>query len=664
MIKPLKFFLALLVVLIFIPASINATTNTDRFIIVYETEIDESLLEEYSERIHKRIDSINAIVVDIPPQLALSLETDSRISSVEKDAIVTIDLSQQTNWGIDHINVPTLWNKGLTGRGVKVAVIDTGTSNHADLVIKDGISTVAYTSLFQDDHGHGTHTAGIIAGQNLNGRIVGVAPNVELYVIKALDSFGNGKISEVVAGIDWAISQGVDIINLSLGTDGHQNSLAQILDIAYQNDILIVASVGNNGTKEGTENLVQYPAKYPTVIAVGATDSQNKRTYFSATGKEVEIVAPGVYIYSTYKNNDYLHMSGTSMAAPFVTGTLALLKEAFPNKTNHQLRQLLIDSAIDLGVDGRDPWYGYGLIEVPDLTFMHSVLPTVPKSVLLEVDYTSMETPKVQLAWEPVYHLSGIKHYNIYRNGYLFKTVDGGATSFEDLVAIPGLYTYQVSAVSTSDKESAKSKLLSVQVESLFLQTFVPETFFSDVGESHWAADHIYFLVNEKIIKGYDDGSFKENNHVTRGQVAVMIGLALGLDGTMRETVFTDIGPEHPYSGFIQAAYEAEVIKGHTDGTFRAHEPITRGHIAIMIDQAFDLDAVPIAPFTDVLEVTPGFSAINKLAYYGIAKGYDDGTYKPFNHTTRAQFSVLMTNTSLHSSYLSEKVVEIEQVEE
>ncbi|NOW34915.1 S8 family peptidase [Clostridium beijerinckii] len=159
--------------------------------------------------------------------------------------------------------------------------------------------------------------------------------------IKVLGNDGAGYLSDIIAGIDWCITNKMDIINLSLGSSVPSTALQQEVDKAYNQGILVVAAAGNDGTSDGSTDTVDYPAKYSSVIAVAAIDSNNKRPSFSSTGNNVEVAAPGVSVLSTYLNNKYVSMSGTSMSAPFVTGDLALLKQANPGLSPNQLRAKL-----------------------------------------------------------------------------------------------------------------------------------------------------------------------------------------------------------------------------------------------------------------------------------------------------------------------------------
>lgn len=288
------------------------------------------------------------------------------LTSIAAQNKFTPGTNQLEHWGIDYIGAKNAHAKGLTGRGVKVAVIDTGIDlNHPDLEVAGGVSFVNYTNSYQDDHGHGSHVAGIIAAKNNSYGILGIAPNVELYAVKALDQNRQGPIENIVNGIYWAIENHMDIIHLSWSTSEYHEGLEQAVKQAYDAGILLVGSAGNLGTANGVGQTVRYPAKFEQVIAVAAIDQTGNRAAFSSTGEEVEVAAPGVYIYSCTIGSSYASDSGTSQAAPHVTGVLALLKEAFPQASNEELRQKLRELTIDVGPIGKDPYFGYGIVQAP-----------------------------------------------------------------------------------------------------------------------------------------------------------------------------------------------------------------------------------------------------------------------------------------------------------
>ena len=223
-------------------------------------------------------------------------------------------------WGVKRVNASAAWDY-TAGQGVKVAVIDTGIDyTHPDLapVYKGGYNAVTPGGTPMDDQGHGTHVSGTVAAaRDLKG-VVGVAPKVDLYVVKVLDKNGSGQYSWIVDGIEWAIKNNIKVINMSLGGRTGTDALAQVMKKAKEAGIAVVCAAGNDSGP------VNYPAKYPEAIAVSASDSGDKLASFSSKGPEIVVIAPGVSVYSTKKGGGYTSMSGTSMASPHVAGLAAL----------------------------------------------------------------------------------------------------------------------------------------------------------------------------------------------------------------------------------------------------------------------------------------------------------------------------------------------------
>lgn len=344
-------------------ASPNGTKTSEvngeqRIIVVYKdkSKVDPTKITGANGKVHHISKNSAILSATVSTSEVDKLRKDPDVLAVEPDIIVHTQ-AQTTDWGITDVKAPSAWGIGNTGAGVKVAVVDTGIAPHDDLLVAGGTSVVNYTTSYADDNGHGTHVGGIIGAENNSIGTVGVAPDADVYAVKALNSKGSGYLSDIIAGIDWAISNNMNIVNLSLGTTTDSLALQQEVDKAYSSGILVVAAAGNDG------GAVNYPAKYSSAIAVSAVDSTNTIATFSSRGPEVEVAAPGVSILSTYLNNQYATMSGTSMATPMVAGELALIKQANPTASASTLRNTLAAQVLDLGAAGRDDLYGFGLIQ-------------------------------------------------------------------------------------------------------------------------------------------------------------------------------------------------------------------------------------------------------------------------------------------------------------
>jgi serine protease len=277
-------------------------------------------------------------------------------------ADVTPDPGRAQQWGLDAIGADAAWEV-TRGAGVVVAVVDTGVAPAPDLAgrLLPGWNAIARTADATDDNGHGTHVAGTVAEIAGNGLAeAGVAPEASILPVKVLDATGAGSDADVAAGIVWAADHGARIVNLSLGGSDASTVLADGVAYARGRGVLIVAAAGNDGGAVGV------PARLSGVIAVGAVDSSRARAPFSAGGTALDLVAPGVGILQQtldgvggYADRS---LSGTSMASPQVAGVAALVLAAGRAHTAAGVARLLARTALDLGLPGRDPAYGAGLV--------------------------------------------------------------------------------------------------------------------------------------------------------------------------------------------------------------------------------------------------------------------------------------------------------------
>lgn len=239
--------------------------------------------------------------------------------------------SQQ--WNLQTINVEQAWADS-TGEGVTVAVIDTGVSKVNDLQKTEfvpGYDFVNDRVDARDDNGHGTHVAGTVAqSTNNNYGVAGVAYNAKIMPLKVLARSGGGTIADIAEAIKFAADNGADVINMSLGGGGESQLMREAIDYAYDKGVVIVAAAGNENN-----NAASYPARYPKVISVSATDSAGNKAPYSNYGAGVDISAPGgsetgKIIQETIKGNngqvEFLGLQGTSMASPHVAGVAALVK--------------------------------------------------------------------------------------------------------------------------------------------------------------------------------------------------------------------------------------------------------------------------------------------------------------------------------------------------
>ncbi|TFG37671.1 MAG: hypothetical protein E4H46_01315, partial [Desulfobacterales bacterium] len=361
-----------------------ASSDSERAVIIGFNKrpgsAERALLRGHKGRMRHAFRLINAYAANLPAKEISRLRANPRVKYVVEDAVVSVvepELSSAEYgdaWRVRHIGCELVHAQGIIGQGIKIAVIDTGIDyEHPQLTAnyKGGYDFVFNNSDPYDDSSisHGTHVAGIIAASADGIGVVGGAPDASLYAVKVLGASGFGLESWVIAGIEWAVDNGMDIANLSLSIDDPDSpalqALKDVCDAAYDAGLLLVAAAGNIRLGD-----VLYPAAFDSVIAVSASTKTDLPYYYSPMDAEVELMAPVAEIFSTTADGEYALLSGTSQAAPHVSAVAALMMSAQQVDVNQDgllnnqdIRLRLQQTAVDLGDPGRDELYGFGLVD-------------------------------------------------------------------------------------------------------------------------------------------------------------------------------------------------------------------------------------------------------------------------------------------------------------
>ncbi len=351
-------------------------------------------------------------ITGIWPVMEASIDPPGGAYTIEPEQCVSLQ-SRTIPWGISRVKAPDVWATGNTGANVKVGIIDTGI-DYTHEVLSDnykGGHTFLTTangpyedSNPRDDYGHGTHVAGTIAAKDNGQGVVGVAPNAQIYAIKALNCVGSGFFDDILEGYEWLNNQGIKIVNLSAGGFGrYLNNSPENQEYAslYNSGMLMLSAAGNscdpdkNGVTDCDDDgdRVIWPAQSNYHVAVAATNDNDTIAPFSSRGPSVELAAPGGYEGSNRRgilssiprtiptclhtlgcdptvyddcmyccNSGYRRWSGTSMACPHVTGVSVLIKAAHPNWNPDQIRIAMDNTAVHKGSLGRNREYGYGIV--------------------------------------------------------------------------------------------------------------------------------------------------------------------------------------------------------------------------------------------------------------------------------------------------------------
>mgnify|MGYP001312031206 CR=1 FL=1 len=395
------------------------------------TEQIDALIQANNGKIHQKIGVVPSLVVELPYDSILELAKSRQVKRIWYDAQVKSLL----NTVVPIVCGFTVKKTGLTGKKITIAVLDTGVYPHQDLIFPTNriiawADFINYRNIPYDDNGHGTHVAGIIAGNGTSsfGKYCGIAPEANLAVVKVLDKDGNGSLSAIIEGIDWCIKHkteyNIKIINLSFGAiaqDSYRTDLlCRATSTAWKNGIIVCTAAGNDGPRAETINT---PGINPKVITVGNLD--HRRTIIfdddslhstSSRGptrdkiKKPDLLAPGTNIISLRAGGGYRTLTGTSMAASLVSGAIALILEKNPNLRPDQIKRLLLKNTRKIGLNLNEQ--GAGVINLQNilttpLKYSHT------KILKLDPQLEKMEFKACYVNNYLEYH------YNTYTNPYL-----------------------------------------------------------------------------------------------------------------------------------------------------------------------------------------------------------------------------------------------------
>ncbi|WP_059104062.1 S8 family peptidase [Shouchella shacheensis] len=260
--------------------------------------------------------------------------------------------SSEVPVGIEMVEAPAIWESAERGAGQVVAVIDTGCQmDHPDLKerIIDGRNfTSDYDgdeTNFSDNNGHGTHVAGTVAASETGNGVIGAAPEADLLILKVLSEDGSGQMEWIIESIRYAVDwrgpndERVRVITMSLGGPQDIEELHEVIQYAVDQDVSVVCAAGNEGDGRDDTDEFAYPGAYNEVIAVGAVNVEREITEFTNTNDEIDLVAPGVNVLSTYLDGGYARLTGTSMSTPHVSGAVALLINLTEGEFNRHLSE-------------------------------------------------------------------------------------------------------------------------------------------------------------------------------------------------------------------------------------------------------------------------------------------------------------------------------------
>lgn len=358
-----------------------------RYLVVLKEETDLEFLKEYkAENIEVHMGVI--IIADIPKEESLRLKDNPLVESVEEDNVEHMDIeetndnyiSAKTSYAYDFMNIEEFHKRGYTGKGFKIGILDTGVQKHTNLKVTEGVNVYDSTKPWDYNlaNNHGTMVTGVVNAQGINGELIGIAPDAELYAIR-IDN-GNGAInsttwSSQIAGISWAMEKGIDAVNCSFSSWIESKARKRAFKIASDNGMAIFCSAGNNQPRtDTTTNTSKYPAKYPFTYGNANITKDKVRYPTSCIGQGLNFSNGGSSVLlttadrnSTEISSNYRNGTGTSMASPATLGIYILYKQMY-NEPKEKIIQRMAVNAEPLGDTF---WYGAGLPKFPTIDYVN-----------------------------------------------------------------------------------------------------------------------------------------------------------------------------------------------------------------------------------------------------------------------------------------------------
>ena len=499
------------------------------------------------------------------------LDAEGAVEYIERDCSISLeelpnDSYYQKQWNLGAVHVEAAWDLGFRGSGVRIGIIDSGLNlAHEELAgvsIDGGYNMIDGSGNVSDYTGHGSFVAGIIAARSNNGKgIAGIADEVTLVPLKCFSRSEETNVSLVIEGIYKAVDDcGCDVINLSLGFSEDLRSFRNAIGYAEEHGVIVVSAVGNDG---GTD--LSYPAAYDNVIGVGSVGENGGISIFSQVNSSVFVTAPGEDIISIGSSgNDYVIGGGTSFAAPHVTALAALAKSVDPDIDTEGFKELLEKSASDRGVSGYDMTYGYGLIDFS--AFADSL-------VVLQGQMEEPGNP-------------------------------AGADVFTDI-------------------------------------------------QGHWAEECIRYCIEHNLFNGVSETSFEPDTAMSRAMLVTVLWRMAGSEETGGEdiTVFSDVADDAWYASAVAWALHNGIITGFEDGSFRPNEPLSREQTAVILYRyeqgygggGFTGSWMYLLPFGDTQSIADwAYEAVAWCNMEGIMTGIGENLYDPEGLTTRSQVAAIL----------------------
>ncbi|MDQ0215300.1 hypothetical protein J2S13_001700 [Oikeobacillus pervagus] len=573
----------------------------------------------------------------------------SKNSGTSEKLDVLLPRGKQLDTLIINIHLQKQWKttpkiQKVTGvHHIRIGVIDSGIAPHQDFCdniltslgkdYKDGFSTPT------DEYGHGTHVTGIMGAcsnnqTGISGTLAG-AP-VDIIPLKVLNKYGLGGDYEISKAIQDAIEMNVDVLNISIAGKGKTMMLEESVKKAFEHQIPVIVAAGNWSTLTNTI----YPAAFPYVITVSGLTPKKTKVPTSNYGWEVDISAPGENIVSTFLHNTYEPLTGTSMATPFVSTAASLLKVEHPTMDIVQLRTQLMKSTDDVMEKGYDINSGNGSINYQSILDKNQFAPSKMEWLELKEGQTLTKANQL-IAFSPT--TKGMTaHIFLNENKINEQKINQLLNTVQVPINLQHPNNRFITILTDGEKVEEINYLQAKQSNP-------SKDEFRDVPHSYWAYQEINEAYQEGLINGYDSKFFRPDDPVTRKHTTMMLNRLFKWN--QLETLkppFSDVSGELNIANFsILSAAEQGVIRGYPTGEFLPNQHLTRGQMALMLARSLHLrQTSEIAKphlFKDVKETDEIYHAVQVLTSMGIITKQE--YFKPNHRLTRAQLASFLVRT-------------------
>lgn len=530
-------------------------------------------------------------------------------------------------WELDLIRAEFSARAGITGQGVRIAVIDSGISALAGISGLEPGRDYTGEGGTEDTIGHGTFIAGILSGGESGGEFRGVAPEARLIPLRCFSPLG-GEVSDAVSAIYDAVEEfGCRVICLSFGQLQDTEELREAVEYALDRGAVVVAAAGNSGSDE-----LYYPAAYDGVIAVNAVDSRALIAADAQHNASVALSAPGVKVLGLLPEGGYKLRSGSSFAVPFVAGAAALLLSVDGSLTPEQVRDVLCRTAADRGEPGWDEYYGWGILDLE--AALTEVLKergcwlfpveAVPGGIAVTVLNPGEE------ALEACCRLGGQE---------LPLRLEPGQTA---VLRFPHQSEAAVCGVWTADGSGGEVCISNVR------EWAGGRPVFSDVPEDAWYSAGVTEAAAAGYMLGLPDGSFAPGGEVTRGMFVTVLYRYSGSPEAAEGSPFADVAPEDWFAPAVCWAWRQGLVSGVGEDRFAPEIPLTREAMAvILLRMGAGKDRDPcekrVWDYADAETISPwALEGMEYCVSAGLLQGVSETELSPRGTLTRAALAVLL----------------------